>query len=83
MSSQIDLYSKYQKLDDDTQVGVKIAALIFEPFELSYYMKAINAYKSELAQQNVGSNYAQNLLNQFVREGYLMKRFIKMTIQLF
>jgi SNF2 family DNA or RNA helicase len=72
MSSQIDLYSKYQKLDDDTQVGVKIAALIFEPFELSYYMKAINAYKSELAQLNVGSNYAQNLLNQFVREGYLM-----------
>ncbi|MEN9610317.1 MAG: hypothetical protein RLZZ628_1131, partial [Bacteroidota bacterium] len=72
MSSSIDLYRKYQKLDYDTQVGIKIAALIFEPFELSYFMKAINAYKAELSQQNIVSNYAQNLLNQFVKEGYLM-----------
>jgi SNF2 family DNA or RNA helicase len=72
MSIQINLYRNYQKLDYDSQVGIKIAALIFEPFDILYFTKAINAYRNELSQKNVTNNHCLMLINQLLKDGYFM-----------
>ncbi|MEY4936008.1 MAG: hypothetical protein RIS64_2367, partial [Bacteroidota bacterium] len=72
MSLQINLYRSYQKLDYEIQIGVKIAALIFEPFDNLYFTKAINAFRNELGQKNIVNSYSQNVLNQLLKDGYLM-----------
>jgi SNF2 family DNA or RNA helicase len=72
MSLQSDLYSSYQKATYDLQIGVKIAALIYEPFEAPYFLKALNAYRAEIAQTAVTNIHIQSVLNQLVRAGFMM-----------